>query len=167
MGAQINRFLCKCLICKESENRTFDVRHPASRRSASHCSILNNGHFPESKKAMDGLFTTSSILSAGYRIGSDSSTDTSYSISGLSLWYSYSQRAPACLFRLTGVCSQCPHIKCNRHIFYILHFDKPDFSKLTRPKQTKHHRLKNHLLVLPVFADHHTGVQADQSFHAK
>jgi len=43
----------------EHQNRTFDVRHPASLRCASHCSILNNGHFPESKKTMDGLFTTS------------------------------------------------------------------------------------------------------------
>jgi len=40
MGAQINGLQRKLLICKESENRTF--------------------RFPQSKKAMDGLFTTSS-----------------------------------------------------------------------------------------------------------
>jgi len=42
MGAQIRHMLCKCLICKESENRIF--------------------RFPESKNAMDGLFTISSFI---------------------------------------------------------------------------------------------------------
>jgi len=46
----------------EHQNRTFDVRSPASRRCASRYSILNNGRFSESKKAMDGLFTTSSQI---------------------------------------------------------------------------------------------------------
>ena len=42
MGAQINGLHRKLLICKESENRT--------------------SRFPWSKKAMDGLFMTSSSL---------------------------------------------------------------------------------------------------------
>jgi hypothetical protein len=41
-GAQINGLQRKPLICKESENRVF--------------------RFPWSKKATDGLFTTSSII---------------------------------------------------------------------------------------------------------
>jgi len=49
MGAQINSLRRKLLICKESQNRAF--------------------RFPWSKKAMDGLFMTSSHLALVFKEG--------------------------------------------------------------------------------------------------
>jgi len=50
----------------EHQNRVLDARHPASRRVASHSALLPNGRFPESKKTMDGLFTTASNFEVSY-----------------------------------------------------------------------------------------------------